>query len=91
MKKIILFFIERSFLVNLISAFVILVGGLSFLNMRRDLIPTMKFNIVNITAKLNGASSIEMEKLVTFPIEENLDGLAGIEEITSTFNLLTDF
>ncbi|MBT3586128.1 MAG: efflux RND transporter permease subunit [Halobacteriovoraceae bacterium] len=84
MKKLIRFFIDRSFLVNLISAFIIIVGAVSFLNMKRDLIPTMKFNIVKITSLLKGASAIEMEKLVTFPIEENLDGLAGIDSIKSS-------
>jgi multidrug efflux pump subunit AcrB len=83
MRKVITFFVDRSFVVNLISAFVILIGTFAVVNMRRDLIPAMQFQYINISVSLPGASPIDLEKQVTFPIEEALNNLPDLEELKS--------
>lgn len=83
MKKIIDFFVERSFVVNMISLFIFIVGILAFTEMRRDLIPSFKFKVISIRAALIGASAVDIEKHVTFPIEESIKNLSGIKEVTS--------
>ncbi len=80
---IIRFFLERSFVINLISIILIIIGGLSAFNLKRDLVPQWQEKKVTITAQLRGASSEEMEKWVTFPLEESVKSLAGIKNITS--------
>jgi len=83
MKALITFFAKRSFVVNIISVFICIFGLISLLNMKRDLIPTMEFKLVSINATLVGSSAVDMEKYVTFPIEESLKNMADIEKITS--------
>jgi multidrug efflux pump subunit AcrB len=51
--------------------------------MQRDLIPSMEFKLVTISSTLIGASAVDVERYVTFPIEESIKNLADIEKITS--------
>lgn len=83
MTKLIEYFARRSFAVNLVMLIVCFVGLMVFLEMRRDLIPSMQFNQITISASLPGASAIDMEKNVTFPIEEAINNFSGVDKITS--------
>ncbi len=83
MKKLIRYFIDRSFLVNLLSASIIIMGIVALNNMKRDLVPQWKINIINISSTLRGASPEQVENFVTFPIEEAIQNFAGIDKITS--------
>lgn len=83
MNKIFEKFIANSFLVNTISAFMIVIGLISVMNMKRDLIPQFSNNTIKISTSLTGASSEQMEKFVTYPIEEVVQSFAGIDKIES--------
>ena len=83
MKRIIDFFIQRSFVVNLISGFLILAGIVAVTSMQRDLIPPFQWEKVTVRVVINGASPQEMEKYVTFPIEEATQGMRGVERVES--------
>ena len=83
MNKIIQFFINRSFVVNLISAFIILAGVLLGSMIKRDLLPPFEFKMVRVTANLPGASATEVEKYLTYPIENALQGLPNTKKIRS--------
>ncbi len=83
MNKIIDFFIRETFIVNLVSGFIIIVGGFVFWQMHRDIQPPIDVPIVFINATLPGASPEQVEKQVTFPIEEALLGLPEIKKISS--------
>ena len=84
MKRIIEFFVDRSFMVNLIAGFICLMGVISLSLTKRDLVPPLEFNHVSVTVSLPGASAEEMESLVTFPIEEALKGFPDMEKLEST-------
>ena len=84
MKKIFNYFIENSFVVNLISGFVILTGVFCLSMMNRDLIPPLQFPVVKVNVSLFGGTPDEVEKFVTYPIEDALKNVAGVKKITST-------
>lgn len=84
MRSIISFCVDRSFFVNMISIFIILFGAFSFFHLKRDLIPALQFNIITIESVVPGASALEIEKFVTYPIEEAVQGLPGAIELSST-------
>jgi len=86
MKNLIQYFLDRSFLVNLVSVFLILIGGILAVGLRRDLIPPMDFKTLQITLELPGASSLQVERFVTVPVEQSLQGLPGIENVSSSSN-----
>lgn len=81
--KIVEFFVKRSFVVNLITGFIILAGVLSLTSMKRDLIPPLQFQKIVVDTRLPGATPEEMETYVTYPIEEALSGMPGVELIRS--------
>jgi multidrug efflux pump subunit AcrB len=75
------FFIARSFVVNLLSAFIILAGVTLGSMIKRDTIPPFEFKSVEVLIRLPGASATEVEKFLAFPIEQALQGLPHAKEI----------
>lgn len=86
MKSVLKTFLNNSFLVNLLSAAIILLGMISLFNMKRDLVPQWKINQITISSYLPGASAEQVEDFVTFPVEEAIQNFAGIDEIKSRSN-----
>ncbi len=69
MNKLIEFFVNRSFVVNLISAFIILAGVILGSMIKRDLVPPFEFKMVTLSMSLPGASATEVEKYLAYPVE----------------------
>ena len=62
----------------------VVLGLISFSNMKRDLIPQWKEKRVTISATLPGASPYQVEQFLTIPIEDSINSLAGVEKISSS-------
>lgn len=77
------FFLKRRVLTNLITLFIVAVGGWQFATVRREAFPDIKFDIVLITTPYPGASPEEVETLVTREIEEQLRTVTGIDRVES--------
>ncbi|MEE4260674.1 MAG: efflux RND transporter permease subunit [Bacteroidales bacterium] len=84
MKKIISVFVKYPFYANIIIFVVLIVGTISFMNMKRSFFPDVKEKIISISVAYPGASPKEMEEGITVRIEESIRGIAGIKEVTST-------
>lgn len=83
-KKLIYFFIDNSFVVNLITAFLLLVGGVCLFSVKRDFIPPWEMKMITIKATLPGATAKQVEYFVTYPLEEGVSSFPGISEIKSS-------
>lgn len=83
MNKLIDFFIERTKWVNTITIVISLIGLAALLTMKKDLHPAFKFNYVTVSLSYPNASADEIEKLITYPIEEKLRDITDVEEINS--------
>ena len=83
MNKMLNFFIRESFIVNLISVFICLIGGFSFMQMKRDIQPQINVHIIFVNAILPGASPEQIEQYLTYPIEEALEGISEIKKMPS--------
>lgn len=83
LTKIISFFLENRFLVFLGLALIIIFGVYSFLNLDMDAFP----DVTNIQAEVIATSPVlsplEMEKYVTYPIENSLRGIPGLSKLRS--------
>lgn len=84
MKKIVSIFVKYPFYANIIIFVILLVGTISFMNMKRSFFPDVKEKIISISVAYPGASPKEMEEGITVRIEESIRGIAGIKEVTST-------
>jgi multidrug efflux pump subunit AcrB len=84
MKRLVAFFVDRSLLVNVISLFVCGAGIVVATMTNRALLPHQKPRAVKVTAELPGASAVDVERFVTFRLEEALQGIEEVERVTST-------
>lgn len=84
--KISEFSVKHSLLVNLISVFILVAGFYTVFiyQIRREAFPEVSFDMVVIDTPYPGAPPEEIEKLVTVPVEKELKGVDGIEEMQST-------
>ncbi|WP_297088724.1 efflux RND transporter permease subunit [uncultured Draconibacterium sp.] len=83
MKKIVELFVKYPFYANLILLFLIVVGSLSFLSMKKSFFPERESHIITVRVAYPGASPVEMEEGVTSRIEEAVRAIPGIYEINS--------
>jgi multidrug efflux pump subunit AcrB len=66
---------------------VCLVGGLIMgSHIKQEVFPDFDLDIVTITVAYPGASPEEVEKGIILPVEEAVEGLEGVNDVTSTAN-----
>lgn len=66
---------------------VLLVGGFfSSLQIKKEVFPEFSLDLVSVTVGYPGASPEDVEQGIVLVVEEALQGIDGIEEITSTAN-----
>ncbi|MFA5060613.1 MAG: efflux RND transporter permease subunit [Candidatus Omnitrophota bacterium] len=78
------FSIRNSLLVNLISVFIWTMGIIAMFNVNRDAFPNVSMDVLTVTTVYSGAPAEDVEKLVTIPLENEIKGVSGIKEMTST-------
>jgi HAE1 family hydrophobic/amphiphilic exporter-1 len=76
--------IERPITMFMLSAVVMLIGGLSLARLPVDLMPDVSFPSITVRVGYAGVGPLEMEELVTRPIEQALSAVAGLERLEST-------
>lgn len=81
------FSVNQSLFVNLVSVIIIIIGILVLLGINREVFPNVSFDMVSISTFYPGATPIDIEKLVTTPIEKELKEVDGIDEISSSSSL----
>jgi multidrug efflux pump len=65
------------------TALLVVAGIWSYSTLPKEASPSIQFPILTVTTLYAGASPPEVETLVTFPIERELQGLDGLDEIRS--------
>jgi multidrug efflux pump subunit AcrB len=84
MRSIIAFFIRNEVLVNLLILLIAIFGIISALQLTSSFFPERSTQFINIEATYPGASPREIEEGITLKIEDNLQGISGIDRVTST-------
>ncbi|MDH3900461.1 MAG: efflux RND transporter permease subunit, partial [Gammaproteobacteria bacterium] len=78
------FSINNPLLTNLLLVIVIILGVLSWRAMPQEMFPVVELDAVTINVEFEGASPEEVESQVTIAVEEEFDGMAEIDVMTST-------
>ena len=81
------FFAKRHLLANVIFFGIIFLGAFSWINIGKEELPEFASNWVRVTTIYPGAPAEDVELFVTKPIENELKGVVGIEEISTTSSL----
>jgi multidrug efflux pump subunit AcrB len=77
------FFLKKHVFSNLITLFVVLIGGYFAVTVRREAFPEINFDWITVTTIFPGASPQEVEKLVTNNIEDQLRSVDGVDKVMS--------
>lgn len=76
--------IRRPVLASVLSIIIVLVGVVGFLFLGVRQFPDVDPPIINVTTTYTGANADVIESQITEPLEESINGIAGIRSITST-------
>jgi HAE1 family hydrophobic/amphiphilic exporter-1 len=68
----------------MISFVVVLLGAISLTRLPVDLMPESEFPSITVRVNYSGVGPLEMEELVTRPIEQAVSAIAGLEQVNST-------
>lgn len=83
LDKVLHFSLTQRFLVIIATILMVAAGIVSWQQLTLDALPDITTNQVTINTNTGGLSPLEVEKLVTFPIETALGGTPGRTEIRS--------
>ncbi|MDP1572068.1 MAG: efflux RND transporter permease subunit [Vicinamibacterales bacterium] len=76
--------IKRPVTMFMLSFVVVLLGTISLTRLPVDLMPDISFPSLTVRVNYPGVGPLEMEELVTRPIEQAVSAVAGLEQINST-------
>ena len=68
----------------MISAIIILLGGISLTRLPVDLLPDVSYPTVTVVVGYPGVGPQEIEQMLTRPIEQAVSAVAGLEQVNST-------
>lgn len=86
MKKLIAYFIKYPISGNTVLAMIAVFGIIAYSKLNSSFFPLVESRIINVQLIYPGASPSEMEEGVVSLVEEQLEGISGIERITSASN-----
>ena len=76
--------IERPVTMFMISFVIILLGTISLSRLPVDLMPDTQMPTITVRVNYSGVGPLEMEELITRPIEQAVSAVAGLERVDST-------
>ena len=84
MRKLIAYFVDNSLLTNWLMILIFAAGTFGLVNLQKRIWPKIEFDYISIDLSWPGASAREVEEGLIQPLEERIQGLEGIMEVTST-------
>ncbi|MFW6254528.1 MAG: efflux RND transporter permease subunit, partial [Chitinivibrionales bacterium] len=78
------FFIRKHAAVFSFVLLIVIVGVMAYMQLPRESSPEIKQPYIFVTTLYPGVSAADIENLVTRPVEEEIEGLEGIRNLTST-------
>jgi HAE1 family hydrophobic/amphiphilic exporter-1 len=76
--------IRNNVTVNLVMIFIMVAGILTVVKMRREMFPQFALDMIFVAVDYPGASPEEVEEGICIKLEEQIEGLEGIDRIIST-------
>jgi len=77
------FAIQRPIMMAMICSIVVLLGAISLTRLPVDLLPDIQQPTITVRMNYPGVGPLEMEELITRPLEQALSATAGLEQLNS--------
>ena len=84
MNGMIAWFAKNPVAANLLMIFIVVSGAISVFSVNSEVFPEFSLDLVSIQVPYLGAAPEEVEAAISIRVEEAIQGLDGIKEITST-------
>jgi len=84
--SLIRFSINNPLITNLMLMIVVILGVLSWSSMPQEMFQTVEMDVIRVSVEFEGASPEEVERQVAIPLEEQFDGMADNDVLSSTSN-----
>ncbi len=78
------FIVKRKILISLVTVLILIVGSYSLLKLDKELMPPIDFDGAYVDINAGDMSAIEVERTITNPLEQSLQGVDGVDEVSST-------
>lgn len=75
--------VRNSFLVNICAVLVVLFGVGVLFNIPKEFLPAVSGGMVRVSVMYRGATAHEVEKLITIPLEQEINHVSGLDHIQS--------
>ena len=83
LDKIIFFSIRNKLIIGLLTIVLVIWGANALRHLPIDAVPDITNNQVQVITVAPSQSALDIERLVTFPVEQNVATIPGIEEVRS--------
>ncbi len=83
LDKIILYSIRNKLVIGLFAVALVIWGSYSLTQLPIDAVPDITNNQVQVITVASSQSALDIERLVTFPVEQTMATIGGIEEMRS--------
>lgn len=83
MKSLARWSVQTPVAANVLMALVVIGGLMSLMGMRREFFPEFELDFVTVSVPYPGASPSEVEEAICIRVEEEVEGIEGVKEITS--------
>jgi HAE1 family hydrophobic/amphiphilic exporter-1 len=78
------FSVNRRVTASMIAMILVVVGFIAFTRLGLDFFPDLEFPTVSIITTYSGASSEDLEKTITKPVEQIVSSVSRVKKVTST-------
>ncbi|MEJ2174314.1 MAG: efflux RND transporter permease subunit, partial [bacterium] len=83
MKAIIAWMARHPVASNLLMGFILIAGAVNMLTMKQEVFPLIELDVLEVRVEYQGAAPDEVEEAIVQRIEEQIEGIDGIDQITS--------
>ncbi|MCP3964927.1 MAG: efflux RND transporter permease subunit [Lentisphaerae bacterium] len=84
MKNLIRSFLKNPVLANMLMLIILVGGTFGAMSMSRELFPKFSLDAVSVSVSYPGADPEETEEAICLKLEEAIDGIEGVKEISTT-------
>lgn len=84
MKKLISFFAHRPLYANILMFGLVISSVFFWFRIGKEEMPEFTFNSIRVSISYPGAAAEDVEHFIIRPVEEELKGLSGLDEVTAT-------
>ena len=84
MSNVIEYFLKNSRLNYTLLIFILIMGIFSYIKIPKEMFPTVTLDSIQVSGSYSGASADNLNNFAVIEIENQIDTISGIEEVTST-------